>query len=207
MAKIIGKDNVLRFKPFEGEPKPPVTLEEALVVLKDTNERLSALEKRNKDLLHETMQRKEKIQLFEKEKTDLEEARLKKEGEYKTLVETYEPKAKRLDSVITALDEIFNLEIADVPADKRDLIPTGNVEERLKWVKQAKAKKLFGEPPAPKVPPPPSDPTKPGGTTQTPEFCSWAPDDPRMLKLTTDQYKVWKEHNRKAKDGVKGWGG
>ena len=218
MSKKKGKGlffGFLNFKPFEGEgdgegekgskkeeKRTFKTVEEAQAYIE-------GLEKEKRVLLHETMDRKEKLRKLETEKTEAEQRQLAEQGKYKELSESMTPKVKRLEQLEPVLNEIYDLEIADIPEDKRDLIPNGNIEEKLKWVKQAKAKNLFGtakEEPKKKLPPG-SEGGKPNQDGSLPEFTGWTADDPRLTSLSTDQYLVWKKHNRAVKTGVKGWGG
>lgn len=190
-------------------PEAPKNLEEALAAIKQANELVDSLQKEKRELLHETMDRKEKLRAFEKKQQEAEETRLKEEGKFKELVGTLEPKAKRLETLEPVLTELLTLEIADIPEDKRDLIPSFEYpEQKLKWVKQAKSKGLFaGTTPPGKPPVPPSDQRPPGSGATPPEFVTWGPNDPRLTSLKPDEYKVWKEHNRKPANKIAGWGG
>lgn len=160
-----------------------------------------------KEVTDESIKRKEKIRAIEKEKEDKEAERLTAEGKFKELVDQYKPKAERADALEAALKGYFDLEIADVPEEKRSLIPAGPVETQLTWLKQAKSQGLFGEP---KKKPDGSDHKK-QGDPNAPEFLSWAPTDKRLETLSTEDYERWKKHN--GRDGSNrsgspsGWGG
>lgn len=149
-----------------------------------------------KETTDESIKRKEKLRAIEQEKADREAAALKEKGEFKTLVEQLEPKAKRADELEKALKGYLDLELADIPEEKRTLIPAGPVETQLTWLKNAKAQGLFGEP---KKAPENSDQGKKGGDKNTPEFLSWAPSDPRLTTLSVEDYTRWKKHN--GRDG------
>lgn len=221
MPKLIGKMFGLKFlipsfKPFEGEEGDKGGKKEGeegdkgaktFKTVEEAQQYVQQLEKKNKDLLKETMDRKEKIRAFEKQQQDAQEALQREQGKFKELYDASQPKVKRLEEVEPVLQEIFDLEIADVPEDKRDLIPDGPIEQKLKWVKNAKAKGLFGQKKEEKKPPVNSDGTKPNSHGATPDFVSWGANDPRLLKLSPQDYNVWKQHNRAPKQGVKGWGG
>lgn len=200
-------DDTKNTKP-DGDKKveAPKTLEEALTVIGQLSESVGKLESALKDTTKESIDRKEKIRAIEKEKQAAEEARLKDEGKYKELVATYEPKAQRADALEAALKGYYDLEVADVPEDKRTLIPAMPIESQLTWLKNAKAQGVFG---APKTPPPPADAGKKGDTSN-PDFLSWAPTDSRLTTLSKDDYSRWKKHNNRDGSGVSGneraWG-
>lgn len=173
----------------------PKTLEEALTVIGTLTESVGKLEGALKETTKESIERKEKIRAAEKEKADAEQKRLQDEGKFKELVESLKPKAERADALETALKGYFDLEIADIPEDKRNLIPAGPVETQLTWVKNAKGQGIFG---VPKKEPAKSDQGK-KDEGNTPEFLSWAPTDPRLTSLSAADYQRWKKHN--GRDG------
>jgi hypothetical protein len=216
------------YKPWEGEPKSEdkggkkdgLSSEEVAALTElltkegatPTEEQVQKLSRHiDRSLLKETMDRKAKLRKLESDKTAADEAKLRENGEFQKLLANAEPKVKRLEALEPVLDELYTLEIADIPEDKRKLIPDfPTVEQKIKWVKEAKAAKLFGEPataPPAKKPPVGSDPKKPNADGTTPEFCSWAPNDKRLEGLSLDEYKVWKAHNRAPSTGIAGWGG
>lgn len=186
----------------------PKTLEEAQAILTAQSESIAKLEASLKETTKESIERKEKIRAAEKEKADAEQKRLAEEGKFKELVDTLKPKAERADALELALKGYFDLEVADVPEEKRTLIPQGSVETQLTWLKNAKAQGIFG---APKTPPAGSDQGK-KGDGNTPEFLSYAPTDKRLETLSVEDYSRWKKHN--GRDGSRGsstqpvgWGG
>lgn len=224
MSKITDKESPIKFvlrilnlKPFEGDggdkgdkgdkggagdkgAKTFATLEEATAAFNKS-------EKEKRELLHETMDRKEKLRKLETEKEEADLAKQKEQGQFKEVVAKLEPKAKRLEQLEPVLAKLLELEIADVPEDKRDLVPNfENVEQKIEWIKNAKVKGLFGQPAA-KPKPPKSEDGKPPVDGTTPEFVSYGGNDPRLLKLTPAEYEVWKKHNRAPKSTVVGWGG
>lgn len=196
-------------KTQQGDKKveAPKTLEEAVALLQKQGEQITELSGKLKDVTDESIKRKEKIRAFEQEKADKDAAALKEKGQFEELVKSLEPKAKRADELEKSLQGYFDLEVADVPEDKRSLIPAGNVETRLTWLKEAKSKGIFGEP----AKKPENADHKKQGDPNTPEFLSWAPTDKRLETLSAEDYARWKKHN--GRDGSNrsgspsGWGG
>ena len=173
----------------------------------ETVESLKAKLQKSEDekatLLKETMSRKEKLEALEKEKNKEKENALAEQGKYKELYDSVMPKIQRFDALVPRLEKIYETEIQDIPEDKRDLIPQGNVEEKLEWVRNAKSKGIFG---AQKQAPANSLQSKTNGHMPgTPEFVSWQSNDPRLTKLSTAEFVLWKQHNRRNSSGVKGW--
>lgn len=72
-------------------------------------------------------------------------------GEFQKVIDDLKPKAERMTALEAALKTYLDAEIADIPEDKRDFIPQGDVTTTLAWVKQAKAAGLFGTPRAPEL--------------------------------------------------------
>lgn len=178
----------------------PKSLEEATALLTAQAESIAKLEGALKETTKESIERKEKLRAAEKEKADREQHRLAEDGKFKELVDTLKPKAERADALETALKGYFDLEVADISEDQRSLIPVGPVDTQLSWLKNAKAKGLFGKP---KEAPADSAQGK-KGDGNTPEYLSWAPTDPRITKLPPADYARWKTHN--GRDGSKGVG-
>lgn len=223
MPKTLGKDTILTLvraasmlKPHENEgdkggdkdkgDKGEKSKKTEFKTLEEAHAYIEKIENEKRELLHETMDRKDKLRKLEKEKEDAENARLKEEGKIKELLDKVQPKADRLDKLEPILNNLFDLEIADIPEEKRDVIPQfQHVEEKLQWVKNAKAKGVFGAPK--KETPAGSHNSKPNQEGSLPEFVSWAANDPRLQKLTLAEYQVWKQHNRQTGNKVVGWGG
>ena len=184
---------------------------------------VEALKKENSTLLQETLSKKEQLKALETQKQEQEAAVLKEQNKYKELYEGALAKAKRADELEPVLNQILESEIALVPEDKRDLIPSfEKPEQKLSWLNNAKTKGLFGTAKDSgsttegdkgkgkddkSKNPPGSVQSKTGGNSQSPEFLSFAPNDPRLAKLSTAEYVQWKQHNRKPASGVVGWGG
>lgn len=178
----------------------PKTIEEAnfhALYYKSEGEKLRG---KLNETVEESKARKEKLRTIEQENADKIAAALKEQGKFKELADAYEPKAKRADVLEAALKGYLDLELADVPEEKRTLIPQGPVEAQLTWLKQAKAQGLFGEP---KKEPAKSDQGR-KGDPNAPEFLSWAPSDPRLTTLSEDDYTRWKKHNNRDGSGVTG---
>lgn len=148
----------------------------------------------------------ERLAKIEAEQNKAQEQSLKEQNKYKELYEGVKAKAERHDVLEAGLQEYFETEIAEIPEDKRDLIPEGSVESRLKWVKQAKQKGLFNPQKANTTPvntatrKPNSDPTQP-------EYLSWSPNDPRLLKLSISEARNYRSHRQAVPAGNRGWGG
>ena len=188
---------------------------------------VESLKKENAGLLQETLSKKEQLKALEQKKADEESAALKEQNKYKELYEGSLAKAKRADELEPILTTMLDSEIAEVPEDKRDLVPNfDKPEQKLLWLRNAKTKGIFASPAAGeggqggegkggkgegngkgKKNPPGSVQSKSGGNEQTPEFLSYTKDDPRLRGLSNEQYVQWKAHNRKPAAGVVGWGG
>lgn len=188
-----------------GTPEAPKTLEDALKMIGTLAADHEKTQKELKEVVKESMGRKEKLRTYETEREKAEEKRLAEQGEYKGLVDKLKPQAERMEAVDATLKEILALEIADIPEDKRELIPQGTPEVQLKWVKQAKAKGLFSAPEgapaaggeAPAGSPPASREKKPASGPGTPEWMGWKPGDARLTTLSTAQYEEWKKGNNR----------
>lgn len=164
--------------------------------------KLAAAEAQKAELLKETMSRKEKLEKLESEKNKAEELRLAEQGNYKQLVDQYKPKAEKLEAWDAKLDKFLESEMKDIPEDKRNLIPNFQDKvERLEWLKNAKDAGFFGTKQVPASVQSKTNTSAAG----LPEFVSWSADDPRLTKLPTRDYKIWKENNRKPSSGVRGW--
>lgn len=194
MSQETGKD------PKDNKGDQQETVESLKTKLQAANDEKAAL-------LKETMGRKEKLEQLEKEKQKEADARLAEQGKYKELYESLNPKAQRLDALLPKLENLYELEVKDVPEDKRDLIPSGDVETRLEWVRTAKAKGLFTKEhekknPANSVQSKTS--SLPGGM---PEFVLWEPSDPRVAGLSLADMKIWKDYRANQKPVGGGWAG
>jgi len=170
-------------------------------------QRIEALEKENAALLKETIAKKEQIRDLEAKKTVEEQERLKEQNKWKELYEGILPKAKRLEELEPVLTTLLEQEIADIPEDKRELIPNfDKPEQRLSWVKNAKIKGLFKTTEQGKTQPASTVQSKVQTDGTLPDYVSWASNDPRLTKLTLQEFQIWKRHNQKSAQGIKGWG-
>lgn len=176
-------------------------------------QKVEQLERENASLLKETLAKKQQIKELEEKKTQEEQERLKEQNRYKELYEAGQPQVKRLGEIEPVLNQILETEIAGVPEDKRELIPQfEKPEQKLLWVRQAKDKGLFT---------PNMDgsrastgadgkPVTVGSKVNTdknlPDFVNWSSTDPRLMKLTTQEFQVWKRHSQRTVTGIKGWG-
>jgi len=171
----------------------------------ELEQKVKALEQEKAELLKETMSRKEKLREYEDKMKQTEEAKLKEQGHYKELLEKVSPQAEKFEKWQPRVEKMLELELAEVPEDKRDLVPGFQDSfEKLEWVKNAKSKGLFGSP----------QPKKPANSIQSkgsespgnlPDFVTWSSDDDRLAKLTPNEYQIWKGHNRRGSDRVVGW--
>jgi hypothetical protein len=115
---------------------------------------------------------RERLRKFEIEAEEKQKAALAEQGKFKELYEAEkaqrEAVAKERDAYVSEFQSVAEAEIATVPEQFRDLIPAGTEAQKLKWVREAKAKGLFAAP-APSVPPrppatPPTAPPPAGGS-------------------------------------------
>jgi hypothetical protein len=58
-----------------------------------------------------------------------------------------------------------------------------------------------------RVNPFPSVQSKTQTDENSPEFLSLSTSDPKFEKLSNDEYRQWKEHNRKKSTSIRGYGG
>lgn len=97
-----------------------------------------------------TAAEKELARLKDAEARRLEAEQLAR-GEHQKVIDDLKPKAERAAALEATLQTYYDAEIADIPEDRRDLIPDGDVTAKLAWVKNAKAKGVFGTPRAPEM--------------------------------------------------------
>ncbi len=88
---------------------------------------------------------------LEAKEAERNEAESLAKGEYTKLIDDLKPKAELAKALEATVKEYFELELADVPEDRRDLIPDGDVATKLKWLKKAKLAGVFGTPKAPNL--------------------------------------------------------
>lgn len=188
----------------------PKTVEEALKIIEAQGESIKKMESALSEANKESKERKEKLRELTQKEQDAENKRLTEEGKFKELVGTLEPRAKRADELEKVVKELYDSEVADIPEEKRALIPAGPVETQLSWLRIAKQQGIFtGQAPAKKDPPAKSNQEK-QGDDKAPQFLDWKPNDPRLTSLTPGQYAQWKTHN--GRDGkvlanqTQGWG-
>lgn len=119
----------------QGTPDAAVNTENSIPYarFKEVNARAKSAEKRLAEL--------------EAAEAARQEDEAKKRGDYDKLINDLKPKAARAAELEATLREYLDAEIADIPEDKRDLIPEGDIAAQLRWVKAAKAKGLFTAPP------------------------------------------------------------
>lgn len=175
----------------------------------DLQKKVSDLENQNKLLVKEAMEKKDQIRQLEETRRAEEEKSLKEQNKYKELYEGSLPKLERLNKLEPTLNQMLDTEIAEVPEDKRELIPAfSQVEDKLLWIRQAKSKGLFIPAKAEEKKAPANSVQSKISTGQTAqEFLSWSANDPRLTSLSVNEYKLWKAQNHKSASGMKGWGG
>lgn len=195
----------------EGEQKPETDPQKL---------RIAQLETENAALLKETVAKKEQIRDLETKKKAEEEEQLKSQQKYKELYEGSLPKAKRAEELEPVVADLINIEIADIPEEKRELIPNfEKPEQKLLWIRKAKSQGLFTPVADPKgekggkgklgpdgKPLPATVQSKVNTDGTTPEFLTWSPNDPRLASLSIPDFRQWQAHNRPQKTGVVGWG-
>lgn len=182
----------------------------------EAEKKIADLENQNKLLVKEAMEKKEQIRKLEDNKKAEEEKHLKEQNKFKELYEVAVPKLERLNKLEPILNQMLDTEVSEVPEEKRDLIPQfPTIEEKLLWVRNAKAKGLF-TPAAPgkgaegdkgKKAPASSVQSKTQTEDSSAEFLSIPANDPRLQKLSLAEYQQWKAHNQAPKSGIRGWGG
>lgn len=165
---------------------------------KDTvsQDTVDALKKEKADLLKEVMSKKEKLEAYEKKAEQDKQTQLAEQGKYKELIEQLTPKVQRFEKVMPVLEKLYEFEVADVPEDKRDLIPQGDIETRLEWVKTAKSKGLFKTEKDEKKPPVGSVQSKNSVIPGAAEYLTWDKYDPRVTKLPLADQAKWLAHQR-----------
>ena len=184
----------------------------------ETEKRISDLEASNKALVKEAMEKKEHIRKLEESRKAEEDKHLKDQNKFKELFEQASPTLERFKKLEPMLNTMLETEVAEIPEDKRELIPQfSTVEEKLLWVRNAKTKGLFvaspaldpktGKPIVPAKTPASSVQSKTQTSETAQEFLSYGADDARLQKLSLNDYRLWKQHNQKPGVGVKGWGG
>lgn len=188
----------------------PKTVEEALAVINKQGDSIKRMETALAEANKESKERKEKLRELTQKEQDAESKRLQEEGKFKELVQNLEPKAKRADELEKVIKEYYDSEVADIPEEKRTLIPQGSVETQLSWLKIAKAQGIFtGKAPEPKKAPANSEQKK-VEDPNAPQFLDWKPNDPRLTTLNAAQYGQWKSHNGRdgkvAGNQAVGWG-
>jgi len=196
-------------EPAKEEPKvEALTLEQATAKLAEAQADNEKIRDQNKELLHETMGRKEKLREYEAKIQQTEQRSLEEQEKYKELYEQSKPKIERLERQNSIFENLYEKELEAIDEDKRELVPElPSIEQKYEWLRTAKAKGIFSKPeekPAEK--PANSIQSKVGPEAGTPEFTSWGPNDPRLTKLSNEEYKVWRSHNRKS-SSASGWGG
>lgn len=169
-----------------------------------SQETVDALKKEKADLLKEVMQKKEKLEAYEKQAEKDKQAQLAEQGKYKELLNELTPKVERFNRVMPVLEKLYELEVKDVPEDKRELIPQGDVETRLEWLKTAKSKGFF-KTEQPKQQPAGSVQSKTNALPEgAAEYLTWDKNDPRVTRLPIADQRKWLDHQRSQKK-VSGW--
>lgn len=169
-----------------------------------SQETVDALKKEKSDLLKEVMAKKEKLEAFEKKAEQEKQTQLAEQGKYKELIDQLTPKVQRFDRVMPILEKLYDLEVKDVPEDKRELIPQGDVETRLEWLKTAKSKGFF-KTEQPKQPPAGSVQSKTNALPEgAAEYLTWDKNDPRVTRLPIADQRKWLDHQKSQKQ-ASGW--
>lgn len=153
--------------------------------------------------------RKAEADLAERAKQDEERQKsaLAEQGKFKELYEGEKKRAEDLAGRVSSYEATFkaqaDAELATVPEQYRDLIPAGTQAQQLEWVRNAKAKGLFGPAPAPPSAPkpptiPPTAPAPPAapadGVLSEAEFI--------RLSQASNDFRLPPAERQKAKDAV-----
>ena len=102
------------------------------------NERMKAAEAKNAARELEDRQREEQEAIAS--------------GEYQKVIDELRPKADRVDVLEAALNELLQAEIENIPEDKRDLVPEGDVLTLLPWIAKLRFAGVFSAPAKPNPP-------------------------------------------------------
>jgi seryl-tRNA synthetase len=162
--------------------KPPVVVEKAPEPKKDDKE----LNKLKADLEAAKKQAEEsEKKLAEIEKSKLDEHQKELLEAKEAVKKDFEPTVERLKKLEESFEKLLEQELADIPEDKKDLVPDyPSAEDKLAWLKKAKAGGVFGSPKAS------SSSVIPAG--QVPK-AEEKPDADSLNKLAAeDPKKFWK---------------
>lgn len=135
-----------------GDPQPKPSSDDPLSVLSPEARKifeetqgnlLSALQKEREA----NEQAQKRATALEKAAQDAEKNRLKDKEDYRKLYETAEgelaelkPKAERLTAYETILKKMLETSIAEIPEDKRGLVPSKlSIEDQLEWISANRA--------------------------------------------------------------------
>lgn len=123
---------------------------------------------RFQQVIQERNQTRQKLQELEQAQRKAEEEAAKEQGKWRELYEATQPKAELLESYETAVQEMLEGRLGQVPEHLRGLVPQGSPLEQLQWLERAAAAGVFGQEPAPRGPGvPPSGPRQPPTPTIT----------------------------------------
>lgn len=113
----------------------------------------------------------------------LKEAQMTEQQKLAARIAELEPKAGKVERYESVIGALLESELATVPEKMRDIVPqTLAPEDRLDWLRQAKAKGLFAPEPGPARPtnaPLPARPAPAGGTTITKTVLAEMPIGPQ----------------------------
>ena len=111
-----------------------------------------------KELREENAKARVKLKQIEEEGEKRKTEEAAKRGEFETLytdaaakLAQYQPQVEKYQATLTSY---YEAEIADISEDLQALIPDMPIEDKLSWVKTAKAKGVFGAKEPLKGPPP-----------------------------------------------------
>lgn len=130
----------------------------------------------------------DKLKQYEDAERKRAEEEALKRGDFENVINGLKPKAERADALEEALKGYLEAELTEVPANMRDLLPTGDITAQLAWIKQAKSKGLFNRVPAPNTD---------AGATGDPKPQTKLTDEQRTLArqfgMTDDEYAkhIW----------------
>lgn len=114
-------------------------------IIKDLNKKLSDKDKKNSELIHEVMKKKEKyrsleqqIEDIEKQKEELHLKELEEKEEYKKLYEETKKKNELLVDDVSKTHKYYNdkyeEKIKNLPEEFHSLIPNTDVRDKINWI-------------------------------------------------------------------------
>lgn len=92
---------------------------------------------------------KDRLDALEAAENQRKEQERLAQGKHEEIINELKPKAALVDEYEALLRDMLEVELEEVPADKRKFVPPGDVRTQLAWLKDAKKGGLFARTPAP----------------------------------------------------------